>query len=266
MDEKLGRPESNTPLEGKCWHSVIFVIFGFFLILSELPHEWSLPAWYEGFLNLVFGLVIVVPVVGFSLGWIEGFPRWANPYVGLMILFAFYLENASTPGLRIGSYPIFGRQLWGWRSWILPGFGLLVGLIFTRSLQPALSFFRNIWEDWTRFTYLMFGCLPLYIAASFDEMDRLYSLYFMVVLAILMILVSQFYLRSRTERIRVISLLLGSALIVVLTLGSVEIYWQGTYGADIFRLTGLITLTLAILYSPYLISRVKTLVKGTVVT
>ncbi len=61
-----------------------------------------------------------------------------------------------------------------------------ITLLITRSLRPFLRLFTNIWEDWTLLTFGMFGFMPLLIGVGFDEVDRLYSLRFMVALTLLM--------------------------------------------------------------------------------
>ena len=53
------------------------------------------------------------------------------------------------------------------------------------SFYSLRRFFFNISADWTLLTFGIFGFIPLLIAMIFDEMDRLYSLYFMIVLTLL---------------------------------------------------------------------------------
>ena len=79
----------------------------------------------------------------------------------------------------------------------------------TRSLHPIIKFFTNIWNDWTLLTFGMFGFMPLLVAISFDEMDRLFSLYFMIILTIVMSGAAWFYMRAETHRQRMASLLIG---------------------------------------------------------
>ncbi len=205
-----------------------FILAGFELILSEIPHEsiWSDPEWLFAMRGLFMWGMILLPSFVYGIGWLRGFPAWSYPYTALAFFFSLYLTRSSTPGLSFFGYPTFERQVWGWRAWV-PFLGAtLIALLLTRSLRPLSKFFINGWNDWTLFSFCLFGSMPLLIAISFDEIDRLYSLYFMVVLTVLMSLTALFYLLSRTITQRVLSLALGILIILSLTVIGVAAYWS----------------------------------------
>ena len=123
---------------------------------------------------------------------------------------------------------VFGRELWGWRAWVPLAVVAVISLLITQSLRPLRKFFTNIWEDWTLLTFGLFGSMPLVIAVVFDEMDRLYSLYFMVILTLLMVNTAFVYMqrpdhymqrpdhRERVAGIVVFSVLFSPALLTIL--------------------------------------------------
>ena len=205
--------------------SLPFFIFGLILIFLELPHEWNVPGWIDTVGRYLFAFLLILPAMGFGIGWVRNFPRWSYPYAGMAFVLAMYIQHASTPGLRFFGYPIFGRELWGWRAWIPLGVAFVVALAISRSLKPFVKFFTNLWEDWSIPSYLMVGLLPLIVAISFDEMDRLYSLYFMVPLAVLLVGMVVFYLRGRHPWQRILALTVGILTILAATTLGTNSYW-----------------------------------------
>jgi hypothetical protein len=193
-----------------------FLLWGLMLIALEIPRTWMEDSPVLG-IALLGGLIFALPV-GMCIGWIKSFPRWSYPYVGNTLIFNFYLMNASTPGF------LFGRELWGWRAWI--PFLVIAGIAFTvtRSLKPVVRFYQNIVEDWTVLTFTLFGFMPLTVAILFDEMDRLYSLYFMVPLTILMCGTAFLYLYGKERRVLV--LVTGISLIVVIAVLGPAFFWH----------------------------------------
>ncbi len=207
--------------------AALFLLWGLGLIAGEIPHEWAVPTWIYALVGIlcVIGL-IVLPPIALCFGWIKSFPRWSYPYVGHMLIFSLYMTNVTTPGLHFFGYPIFGRELWGWRAWIPLSVIGLISLLATRSLRPLLRLFSNIWQDWTLLTFGMFGVLPLLVAIGFDEVDRLYSLYFMVILALLMTSMALLYLRSRHQWSRILALLIGIIPTIAITVLAPTLYWR----------------------------------------
>ena len=201
----------------------IFILWGLALISGEIPHEWVIPDWVQGIFFV--GILILLPT-STCIGWIKNFPRWSYPYVGHMLVFSLYLSQASTPGLNLFGYPIFGREVWGWRAGIPLILIAIVALVITRSLRPIVRFFTNIWNDWTLLTFGMFGFAPLLIAIGFDEVDRLYSLYFMVILTLLMTSMAFLYLRADNPRLRISALLAGITLTIGTSVIAPSVYWQ----------------------------------------
>jgi hypothetical protein len=208
---------SQTSLSAALAGTVLFILWGLGLVSLEIPNEWGLPLWIPGI--FLISALFILPV-GMCIGWIKGFPRWSYPYVGHVLVFSLYMVNAATPGF------LFGRELWGWRAWIPLLIIAGIALIVTRSLHPIAKFFTNMWHDWTLLTFGMFGFMPLLVAIGFDEMDRLYSLCFMVLIGLLMSGAAFFYMRANAQRQKITALLIGILGTTAITVIAPSLYWQ----------------------------------------
>jgi len=203
----------------------LFLLLGLDLIMGEIPYGWPYPAWFLHLRGALLLSTLALPAIGLGIGWIRTFPRWSYPYIGHVLLFSLYMMNVTTPGLRIFNYTFGSNDLWGWRAWIPLLAMVVVALLITRSLRPLLRLFTNAWRDWTLLTFGMFGFMPLVVAVGFDEVDRLYSLYFMVALTIVMCGAALAYLRSTRLGQRVLALFAGITLTVAVVTVAPAIYW-----------------------------------------
>jgi hypothetical protein len=224
--------------------ALYFLVAGVWLILREIPLVWVAPYWMPISDDWLLLLTLVAPAIGFAAGWALGFPRWSYPYTGWLFVFSLYLMNASIPfwyslGLE--------KQRWGWRAWIPALLAAATGAILSwisrsRSATPlpflgervgVNAFFSNLRRDWSLATYAMFAWMPLVITFAFDEMDRLYSLVYLLVLSALMVATALLYQRARQEKSR--SVILASGVLAILTLTEIGMiaYYLPTGGVDV---------------------------------
>lgn len=265
----LGKPDRPATLQKdrpSSWAAVlaglvIFVTGGLSAILGEIPHAWAVPDWVVYARGILLTLTLFLPAIGYALGWVEDFPRWSYPYVGLMIVLGLYLEHAATPGLHIFNLHLFGRDLWGWRAWIPFLIASGVALLITRSLRPLADLFTQAWEDWTRLTYALYGFMPLLVMVAFDEMDRLYSLRFMIILTLLMCGTALAYLRSRYPWQAVLSLLVGVTLSVAVIIVAPAVYWMTNGWGDVRGPLRAGSAVMGVMFSPALIGAIHHYVK-----
>ena len=253
------------PGETASWFGTIaatglFLVIGIVLILGEIPHEWRLDQSALGYLFLTF---LLLPAIGYAVGWIYSFPRWSYPYVSLMLLFSLFMMRAATPGMRIFGYTFESNEPWGWRAWIPFLSATLVALLVTRSLRPLGRFFTNIWQDWTLLVFAMYGFMPVLIFISFDEMDRLYSLYFMVLLTLSMCATALVYMRSRSLSRRALTLAIGTLLTVGITSVATTAYWAegGLSQISVLASFGLPLIIVVMMFSPALIGLLQWIIR-----
>jgi hypothetical protein len=204
--------------------SVLFVLSGLMLILAEIPIEWGWQR-FNSLYEAIFIVLLILPPASFAAGWVKGFPAWSYPYFAHMLQWSFYMTQVATPGLRIFNYTFSSNDLWGWRAWVPFLIATGIALLVTRSFSPLHKLFKDDAQDWTRYTFGMFGFVPLMVLISFDEMDRLYSLYFMVILATVMPVTALVYLRSRSTRQRAITLFVGIFISVSVFTAAPIFYW-----------------------------------------
>jgi len=226
----------------------LFVLCGLELIFNEVPFDWPPPGWVRSINGTLLAGMVLLPPVGLWFGWIKSFPRWSYPYPFFVLFFSWMMANTATPGF------IFDRELWGWRAWIPLAVVVLISLLMTRSLRPLQAFFTNIRADWTLLTFGLFGGVPLLIAVSFDEVDRLYSLYFMVILTILMLGTVFLYLQRQNHKERIAVLGIGIFLIITLTMAVPTIYWFNHGGTNILPAVIAGILVYLFMFSPALIN------------
>ena len=182
---------------------------------------------------LFLSLWFLIPLPGFAIGWLRGFTRWVYPYVVFSILTSLYLMVASTPGISLLGFQLFGREMWGIRA-CMPGL-LMVAIVLalTRSSRSLLVFFEKGWNDWTRFVYALFGMMPLVNFISFDEIRDSYEMPFQIGLIVLMSLTAVAYLRSTSPTGRVLSLIAGVGLCVLIDTIAPILYWMESGGVNV---------------------------------
>jgi hypothetical protein len=195
---------------------------------------------------------LLLPAIAFAVGWVLGFPRWSYPYTGGLLAYSLYMMSTATPLLRELGYL---DQGWGWRAWLPFLFALLVGLLITRSLRPIGQFFANIRRDWTLATFAMYGCMPLVISMFFDEIDRVYTFIFMLLLTALMVITSMLYMRAASQISRIRILNAGVLATLAVTLAASTAYWLPLGGVSVpgILIWGLIIL--CIMFYPALLGR-----------
>jgi len=205
---------------------IVFLIYGLFLIAHEIPPDWPVSNWLR-YSNLVLlWCIIALPPIGLCVGWVKGFPRWSYPYLGNVLLQGLYMMSVATPGLRFFNYTFGRNDLWGWRAWIPFLVAAVISLLVTRSLKPIIKLFTKVWKDWTLLTYGMFGFMPMLVWISFDEMDKLFSLPFMIILTLVMVGTVLLYLRSTHQWQRVLILAVGVITVTATAVAVPAVYWR----------------------------------------
>ncbi len=191
-----------------------------------------------------------------------GFPHWSYPYIGGLLVWSLYLMNASTPGSRLVN---LDRQLWGWRAWIpfilACALGFLLSLLrersaaHSKSASPRFLFFSNLRQDLSLATYLMFGCMPLLIFMTFDEINRLYTLVFMLIFTVVMIAAAFLYQRLARAESRTRALVAGILACILLIEIGVIAYWLPRDGVYVPQMLGWGGAILVIMLYPVFLAR-----------
>lgn len=143
-----------------------FVLFGILFTLEALGYARGTPG-----LSLYWHLpVYLVALAGLGIGWVKRFPRWSLGYLGLALVYGWWLHGLSTFGFKLFGYPI---DRWEWRGWIALLAVALVATLITHSLSPLVDLAKSIWIDWSRLSFILYGALSwLTLAVISDGSPR----------------------------------------------------------------------------------------------
>lgn len=168
------------------------------------------------------GLSSVQLIVGALLlallhGWVRGFPRWVFPYWGFAGLIGLYFQGFTG---TVGGESFRGS----WLVWT-PLLGVaIVGLLWTRDLEPLMRLPVRLWQDWSLLSFAFYGALPLMIVAVYDETPDKWPI---VIVNLLLGVGAVLYLRSSTVWSRFACLLGGFILSWGVVMFHLTLYWNG---------------------------------------
>ncbi len=174
-------------------------------------------------------VAFVILFLGLGIGWAKGFPRWAFPYAGMVLLFPLVFG-----GLAINALPIVGnpyqverQNLEGW-AW-LPLFIVVAAVLIRHlSVRPLLWPFVQVWHDWTKLSFLLFGSqMVLYAAVGQDAIAETADLFSAITVTVAFCIGALAYLRSQGTWRRVALLQVGLAGLMLLSFISTT-NWGGT--------------------------------------
>jgi hypothetical protein len=188
-----------------------FLAFGISCMASKLGffHSYlvGLPVWQILLLqpSLVFYWLILI---GLGAGLLAGFPRWAYPYLGWALAFAWWWSDMG----------FYGHTM-DWKIWLPVAGVMLVTLMLRRSLAPLRACFSGMWREWT---LLMLGIYILYgeVAMIADENHHPYLLVFIALTALGISAGAWGYFRTASPLRRILAL--GAGLLVMMILGIIS--------------------------------------------
>ncbi len=165
-----------------------FLAFGIAAMIGKVDHP------LNAYGHNVEMILYLLALSGLLVGWIMDFPLWSYAYLGWSLLLAWFNTNTT----------IFGVD-WGYRIWIPFGITVLIGLLWTRSLDPLKKFLRDVWNDWTRLILVMYA-FGAFMSLIYDENHNPYLLAFMAVTTLIVTAGAWFFLRSSNMIGRILSI------------------------------------------------------------
>jgi hypothetical protein len=147
---------------------VPFLAFGLTKVLYEVLLLHPNPVWLWGEIACY-----VVLLIGLGVGWVKGFPRWSYPYGGLVLVSTLGWMGIPAQNLSDHNIWILKRynELLGWRAWIPFLLMAVIALLLTRSVRPLRQLITGVWHDWTRFSFGLYGVMPMAVWIGFDEVS-----------------------------------------------------------------------------------------------
>ena len=192
-----------------------FLLFGALpVLLTFLQSLGFVPLWFE----IVFVVVFWLSGLSlFAIGFGKGAPRWFMPYLGLPLpLIALLIFNGlMNPEWR--GFPSLMQASWFVRQFVHAGllWGVLILLVLLLVLMFWLipkfrPFYQRIRNDWTLFSFVLYGTAPFALVLSFDDYQNEEPYLFLSFL--ILAVGGWFYLRYNVPWKRFWSLFIGLAL------------------------------------------------------
>jgi len=198
----------------------IFLVPALAAFLVEIIGEPTLPGWIGPLMVVGFLGCVIVPFIWAVL---RGLPPWSTPYLGVLrVGFVFFV--LFWPLIQL-IYPVFTSWIWPMHSWSMPlrifyqgvqaavlWLSVLLTAFVLVSLLRLWKHTRSLWQqvqqDWTLLSFILYGGLVLNIVLIFDEYQG--DGPWMAAAWLSLGIGGWFYLRARTQKQRLITLLCGA--------------------------------------------------------
>jgi hypothetical protein len=228
IEGRLGRFEDRgvAPQQRPTWTAVVLgtlplLTLGAVTVFNEM--DWP-SGWDSRYLYLAWSLVLMV---GLTVGWVKGFPRWSFPFISLSLLSGWWWSETSTPGLRILGHTFRHQERWGWRGWIPLLLAIIMALLWTRSSSPLRRLVKSVWRDGTLLSFALYSLIAwIYIVAVFDEIHDPYLVAYMLISTVVLTFGAIGYLLSSKAWQRIVALLAGVYVNVVIEGVVNQAYWS----------------------------------------
>jgi len=201
-NEKVEQELSNS-VRSSHWEAFLsalpFAVFGVVCMIGK-----TRVPWVGIYVYLAFYLFVLL---GFLIGLVKAFPRWAYSYLGWSLLFAWWWTNMYTRGFKLFGYT-FGNEAWGWRVWAPLFITVGIAIILTRSIRPLRELVLGIWQDWTLLSLATYSFIG-FMMVLYDEVHSPYIFAFMTASTLVICASVWIFMRSANRLHRFITLLAG---------------------------------------------------------
>ena len=202
LNEKM-EPASVPSGKASNWEAFLsalpFALFGVVCMIDKIRVPWV-----GIYVYLAFYLFVLL---GFLIGLVKAFPRWAYSYLGWSVVYAWWWTSAYTRGLTLFGYT-FGDEAWGWRIWAPLLITVGISILLTRSIRPLRELVLGAWQDWTLLSLAMYSFVG-FILMLYDEVHSPYLFAFMTTSTLLVSASVWIFMKSSNYFHR-LGILLGS--------------------------------------------------------
>lgn len=161
----------------------------------------------QGILSL---LALLVPLIGFAAGWLQGFPRWWYPYAGHTLLYSLILSLQSVGGTDLNR--VLGREVPGWVAWA-PLLAVILLLLLVGHPARRLPHLVSGLADLTLLNFAILGAYSWYIYAVLVDMTGLTELPLLLAAYVILAVCGWVVLRSGSVLQRAAVITLGFLMI-----------------------------------------------------
>jgi hypothetical protein len=163
--------------------------------------------------------VYFLALTGLLIGWIRGFPLWSYSYLGWSLVIAWSNTNLRVYGID-----------WGYRVWSPFGLTVLVALLWTHSLAPVKRCLLDIWNDWTRLTFVMYT-FGAFVLLMYDENHHPFLPLLVAISTLIVATGAWVFLRSPNLIGRVLSISISFvAAMIPVSISYLTWDWRAYYG------------------------------------
>jgi len=207
-----------------------FLLFGPVSVLLAYPDplpDWRFTTWAQALIGIAYGLPLLV---GLGIGWLRKWPRWAYPYLGVVLLILGSFMGGATARLVFGIGPEW--PFWPLLAIYVGNFALLLGalMLAARAWRPLQSLYQSIRRDWTQLSFGLFLFLGILFGSIDHEEDPALTLF--VLLPPLIVSLGAFVgLRSAKKTWRILAMLISSGLAVGVRMAGGKLFY-GEYAVQ----------------------------------
>jgi hypothetical protein len=214
-----------------------FLLVGPASVLLSYPYPlpaWRSTPWGQALVVAAYGLPLLI---GLGIGWLRKWPRWAYPYLSVVLLVLGYVVSymLTQRVFEVGpEWPYWPRFVINTGSHALVLSALALSARAWRPLQPLYQSFRR---DWTQLSFGLF----LSVGILFGSIDRQEdpSLTLFVLLPPLIVLLGALaYLLSSNKAHRILAMLISLALAVGVRVADGKLFY-GEYALEMAAICSL---------------------------
>ena len=162
----------------------IFLIPALAALLVEIVSIEKMPEWAGPSLGIVFLGSLMIPLI---LAIIRGFPRWSPPYLGVLLVGLIFFGpfwvvwgwvypsvmrwfgNMYTWTISVR---IFVQGLQAALIWLLVMLATFLLISLLRLIPHTRPLWKRVRQDWTQFSFFLYGGLVVHVILMFDEYQR----------------------------------------------------------------------------------------------
>jgi hypothetical protein len=188
-----------------------FLLAGPLNVLLNHPYPspaWRSTPWAQILMVMVYGLPLLI---GLGVGWLRKWPRWAYPYLGVLLLVLGLLISGAITGLVFEVGPEW--PFWPQFAITTSSHALVLGALAlsARAWRPLHPLYQSFRRDWTQLSFGLFVFVGRLFGGIDHQEDPSLTL-FVLLPPLIIVLGALAYLLSSTKSQGILALLISLAL------------------------------------------------------
>jgi hypothetical protein len=222
-----------------------FLLAGPANVLLNYPYPlpaWRSTPWAQILMGTVYGLPLLM---GLSIGWLRKWPRWAYPYLAVVVFILGSLVSGAITGLVFEVGP-------EWPYW--PQFAITTGshalvlgalALSARAWRPLQPLYQSFRRDWTQLSFGLFLSAGVLFGSIDHEEDPRLTL-FVLLPPLIILLGAMAYLLSASKAQRILAMLISLVLAVGVRVADGKLF----YGEYALQMAAIISIPALLEFLP----------------